>query len=166
MTIHTAHPGMGGVGRWRGLTLIEVLIALLVLSIGLIGIAALHMTSLKTAHSSYFRSVASVIAVDAEERLWIALADTPPEQAPDIDLVRTEWQAHWAESGIRPPGLAMLLEEIEDSADWTDVRVTVRWTESRLEDVGTVTVDSAEVQMEEYSYRARILKRPDPLPLF
>jgi prepilin-type N-terminal cleavage/methylation domain-containing protein len=49
-------------GRERGFTLIEVLIALLVLTIGLVGMAALHMTSLKNAHSSYYRSIASSVA--------------------------------------------------------------------------------------------------------
>lgn len=142
----------------RGLTLIEVLIALLVLSIGLIGIAALHMTSLKTAHSAYYRSIASIIAVDAEERLWIELADTPPELAPDIVQVRTEWQTHWADSDIRLPGFAAELAVVEDSVDWTDVQITVRWSEERLEDVADM-----ETNMEAYGYRARILKRPEPL---
>lgn len=150
-------PG-GTTPRTRGLTLIEVLIALLVLSIGLIGIAALHMTSLKTAHSAYYRSIASIIAVDAEERLWIELADTPPELAPDITQVRTEWQTHWAESDVRLPGFTAELVVVEDSVDWTDVQITVRWSEARLEDVVDV-----ETNMEEYSYRARILKRPEPL---
>lgn len=154
-----AHRTPGGRARYaRGLTLIEVLITLLVLSIGLAGIAALHMISLKTAHSAYYRSMASIIAVDAEERLWIALADTPPEQAPDINQVRTEWQTHWAESEIRLPGFEVGLVDVADSPDWTDVQITVRWSEARLEDVADM-----ETGMEEYGYRVRIFKRPEPL---
>lgn len=53
-----------------GLSLIEVLIALLVLSIGLVGMASLQLTSLKSAHSSYYRSLASTAALNIEERLW------------------------------------------------------------------------------------------------
>jgi prepilin-type N-terminal cleavage/methylation domain-containing protein len=59
--------------RQRGVSLIEVLVTLLVLSIGLVGIALLHLNSLKFAHSSYYTSVASSAAVDLEERLWVAL---------------------------------------------------------------------------------------------
>ena len=159
MKAAAAHPGRHFAPLSRGLTLIEVLAALVVMSIGLIGLAALHMTSLKTAHSAHYRSVATVIAIDAEERLWLELADTPPEQAPDIVAVRAEWQEHWGASGVRMPGLTMdLVEEDPDqSADWTDYRITVAWTESRLEDV--------EEGLEALAYRARILKRPDPLPL-
>lgn len=62
----------------RGLTLIEVLVALLVLSIGLLGVAALHLVSLQNAHSSYHTSLASSIALDFEERLWLRLAEIGP----------------------------------------------------------------------------------------
>lgn len=56
-----------------GLSLIEVLIALLVLSIGLVGLASLQLISLKSAHSSYYRSLASAAALDTEERLWLRM---------------------------------------------------------------------------------------------
>lgn len=54
----------------EGFTLIEALIALLVATVGLIGLAALHLSALKNAHSSYYRSISSTIALDFEERLW------------------------------------------------------------------------------------------------
>ena len=57
--------------KQTGFTLIEILIAFLVLSIGLIGIAALNLVSLQNAHSSYHSSLASSIALDFEERLWL-----------------------------------------------------------------------------------------------
>ena len=53
-----------------GFTLIEVLIALLVLAIGLVGLAALLISSLSNVHSSTHYSLASVIALDFEERVW------------------------------------------------------------------------------------------------
>lgn len=59
-----------------GLTLLEVLIALLVLSIGLVGMASLHLTSLQASHSSYYRSIASTISLNIEERLWQIANDT------------------------------------------------------------------------------------------
>lgn len=42
----------------RGLTLVEVLVAVLVLSIGLLGLAALQGTSLQSSQAAYFRTQA------------------------------------------------------------------------------------------------------------
>jgi prepilin-type N-terminal cleavage/methylation domain-containing protein len=58
----------------RGFSLLEALIALVVLSIGLIGVAAMQLKALQSANAGYQRSVASVAAVDAQERLWAQLA--------------------------------------------------------------------------------------------
>lgn len=55
--------------RQRGTTLIEVLIALLVLSVGLLGMAGLQMTSLKSNYSAYYRSQASLLAYDIADRM-------------------------------------------------------------------------------------------------
>ncbi|MFU8832281.1 MAG: type IV pilus modification protein PilV [Wenzhouxiangella sp.] len=72
-----------------GLTLLEVLIALLVLSIGLVGMASLHLTSLQASHSSYYRSIASTISLNIEERLWQMANDTltDPGQCITDDLL-------------------------------------------------------------------------------
>lgn len=53
----------------RGFTLIEVLIALLVLAVGLLGMASLMMTSLQSSQSAYLRSQASLLAQDLVERM-------------------------------------------------------------------------------------------------
>ncbi|QSA96725.1 type IV pilus modification protein PilV [Methylococcus sp. EFPC2] len=47
-----------------GFTLLEVLVAVLVLSIGLLGLAGLQAHGLKTNHSAYLRSQASMLAYD------------------------------------------------------------------------------------------------------
>ncbi|MFO7901888.1 MAG: prepilin-type N-terminal cleavage/methylation domain-containing protein [Pirellulaceae bacterium] len=60
--------------KHQGVTLIEALIALLVLSIGLVGLGALMVTSLKNVHSSAHYSVASAIVLDFEEVIWSELA--------------------------------------------------------------------------------------------
>ena len=52
-----------------GFTLLEVMIALLVLSIGLLGIAALQANSLKVNHGAYQRSQAIFLAYDMMDRL-------------------------------------------------------------------------------------------------
>lgn len=48
----------------RGVTMIEVLVTLIVLSIGLLGLAALQGVSLQTNHSAYLRTQATNIAYE------------------------------------------------------------------------------------------------------
>ncbi|MBN4079492.1 type IV pilus modification protein PilV [Beggiatoa alba] len=55
--------------RQRGFTLLEVLISMLVLSIGLLGLAGLQMTGLKNNNSSYQRSQANLLAYEMIDRI-------------------------------------------------------------------------------------------------
>jgi len=52
------------VGDASGFTLLEVLVALLVLAIGLLGLAALQTMSMKFSHQSYERTQATLLAYD------------------------------------------------------------------------------------------------------
>lgn len=52
-----------------GFTLIEVLIAMLVLAVGLLGLAGLQATSLKNNQSSYNRSQATQLAYDLADKM-------------------------------------------------------------------------------------------------
>lgn len=53
----------------KGFTLIEVLIAVIVLATGLLGFAALQALTLKDSQSSYHRSVATQLAYDIADRM-------------------------------------------------------------------------------------------------
>lgn len=53
----------------RGTTLIEVLISLLILSIGLLGMTGLQTVSLRNTQSAYFRTQASISSNDIVERI-------------------------------------------------------------------------------------------------
>ncbi len=53
----------------QGVTLIEVLIALLVLSIGLLGLAGLQAVSLQHNHNAYLRSQATNLSYDILDRM-------------------------------------------------------------------------------------------------
>lgn len=55
--------------RARGFTLLEVLVAVLVLSIGLLGLAGLQTYGLRNNHSAFLRSQAVVLAYDAFDRM-------------------------------------------------------------------------------------------------
>jgi len=53
----------------NGFTMIEVLIAVLILSIGLLGLAGLQTYSLKNNHSAYLRSQSTFLAYDIVDRI-------------------------------------------------------------------------------------------------
>ena len=55
--------------RQSGFTLIEVLVAVIVLSIGLVGVAGLQAVSLKNNQGAFMRSQASALAYDLADRM-------------------------------------------------------------------------------------------------
>lgn len=52
-----------------GATLIEVLIAVLILAIGLLGVAGMQVTSVQSNHSAYYRTQATILASDLADRM-------------------------------------------------------------------------------------------------
>lgn len=55
--------------KQQGMTLIEVLVTTVIISIGLLGVAALQLTSLKSNQESYVRSQAAMLAADLLDRM-------------------------------------------------------------------------------------------------
>lgn len=114
--------------REAGFSLLEVLVAIVVLAIGLLGLSALQLKGLQSAHSAYQRSLASVIANDAVERLWAALP------VPVVATVQNEWLAAWQPSVAAPSRLTLPgvdASTIAVEADGTYL-ITVRWAEGRF----------------------------------
>jgi Tfp pilus assembly protein PilV len=86
----------------QGASLLEVLVAIMVLSVGLLGLTALHWRTVQQSHAVIGKTLATLHAQDAAERLWLhpcwnvtqaetALhhwAQRPPPTLPD-------WHATW-----------------------------------------------------------------------
>ena len=53
----------------HGVTLIEVLITVLVIAIGLLGMASLQLNGLRANHDAYYRTQASIFAADLSDRI-------------------------------------------------------------------------------------------------
>nr|WP_232230312.1 type IV pilus modification protein PilV [Halomonas sp. 1513] len=114
----------------KGFTLIEALIALLVLSIGMLGVAAMQLNALQGAHAAYQRSIASLAAQDAQERLWASMSDL---QCPDQSIVNGiggEWHSQWSEY---LPGLS---ESPVGPPSDCEFIITIAWDEERFEEDG------------------------------
>ena len=110
----------------KGVSLVEALVALVVVSIGLLGLAELELRSMQSNHAAYQASLASVIASDAEERLWFARV-VGPVQPETVALVQAEWRAHW--DGALP-GFTDLSTIVRTNVG--SYMVSVGWVEARF----------------------------------
>ncbi|WP_355661988.1 type IV pilus modification protein PilV [Halomonas salifodinae] len=110
-----------------GFTLLEALIAILVLSFGLLGVAAMQLKAMQSAHLSYHRSIATLAAQDAVERLWAAI-DTAAGECPDPSVsIESDWIDHWDE---KLPGME-LSSEINLSSV-CQYAIAVSWGDNRF----------------------------------
>lgn len=143
---------MSNLPNQRGVGLIEVLVALLVLSTSLLAIAALQTRSLQYNQSSYFRSQANILAYDIIDRMRINRENVSAYNldfgdAPDAggDLASAdmgEWVA--AIENVLPGG--------EGSIECNDIGATtlslcsisLRWTENTI----FGEVDDADMDLE------------------
>lgn len=124
-----------------GFTLVEILVTVVLISVGLLGIAALQLTTLRGNQESYVRSQASVLAGDILDRIR-ANPFTFREGAYDFDFDQrgsnttvagrdvTAWQDTIDQ--ILPGGAAISAGRIRrfaGAANRQVVEITIRWRE-------------------------------------
>lgn len=61
----------GFVQRQSGFTLIELMVAMLILSVGLLSMAGLQATSMRSTHAAYMRTQAGIAAMEMAERMRV-----------------------------------------------------------------------------------------------
>ena len=106
-------------GRCDGFSMIEVLVTMVIISVGLLGAAALQVKSMQYAYSSYQHTIATVQANDAVERLWANVCALPD----GTSVIAGDWEAAW-EDDTRLPGWSGEIKE--DSGIYT---ITISWTD-------------------------------------
>lgn len=146
--------------RQRGTTLIEVLVAIVVLSVGLLGMALLQVTSVQSNHSAYYRSQVTILASDLADRMranrTAALGNAYVFDFPDSSSAHSvsgtqaqKDQAEWLNA------LALALPEGTGQVEKTGTLVTisVRWNDNR----GRIkAADDADTGTETFVYRTEI----------
>jgi type IV pilus assembly protein PilV len=121
----------------RGMTLIEILVAIVVMSIGLLGLAGLQVKGIQVNQGSIFRSQASLLAEDMADRMrsdstgakagnYTLSTPTSTPTATGATLAAiTEWQAQVA---ALPGGQATIIPVAGNV-----MQITVGWVDTRAQ---------------------------------
>jgi type IV pilus assembly protein PilV len=121
--------------RQHGFTLLEVLVAMVIVSIGLVGLAGLMMTSAKNNQSAYYRSQASWLAYDIVDRMRANRS-----VAQNTTNYNIAFQASPSGSGMSFTDLTQWKQELVTALPGGDGEITfpggvatvkVRWDDSR-----------------------------------
>lgn len=120
--------------RQGGVTMIEVLVAIVVLSIGLLGVGALQTSGLRVGQGSFYRAQAAQFAVDMADRMranlgdarnyGLALADAAPTGTSVLDRDRADWLTKLR---TLPGGDGAIQVDLATNT----VTITVQWDDSR-----------------------------------
>lgn len=122
----------------HGATLIEVLITVLILAVGLLGVAGMQMTSIQSNHSAYYRTQATVLAADLAERMR-ANREVALTTAYNLDFP-TSSSGHSVSGSQAQKDLAEWLNTLADTLpegtgkiekDSSLVIIHVRWNDNR-----------------------------------
>ena len=142
----------------RGMTLVEVLVTLVLISVGLLGVAALQLTSLKSNQESYVRSQAAMLAADMLDRMranqtgFRAGNYDMPNDATGFDQTGTAGTVAAADIAAWQATIDRLLPGSDADAAGRVVRnnrivtITIRWRE-REEQATARTYDVANLPM-------------------
>lgn len=137
-----------------GFTLVETLVALVVLAVGLLGIAGLYLEGLRAGRTSVFRSAAVTLVSDMADRIRAnpagSYAGTGPGEdngcvngtldcGPDL-LAQDDWFRWLADVRRRLPEGATAAIQREAIAPLTQFEITVAWPEPGQEQPATYTL--------------------------
>jgi type IV pilus assembly protein PilV len=124
-----------------GFSLLEVLVTLVILSLGILGVAGLQNVALKNAHSALLRAQAAQYAYDMLDRMRVnraaaaggaynrALGDPAPTGSSLADSDRAGWLAQLRSL---PEGAGGIVVDANGTAT-----ITVRWDETAFGNSGT-----------------------------
>lgn len=128
--------------RQSGFSLVEVLIALIIMSVGMLGIAGLYVQSMQAGRTSMFRHNAVLLAGDVADRIranpragaqyTLAGADNSCV-ARDVDCSEAEMAAHdvflWGQQAADSLPNGNVTVAYDDSLLPPEYTITVRWDE-------------------------------------
>lgn len=135
-------PGMSRLKRLSGFSLVEVLIALIILSVGMLGIAGLYVQSMQAGRTSMFRHHAVTLAGDVADRIranpragdaYEGAGGDNGCVAGGIDCDEAEMAANdidlWSAQATRTLPDGEVVVEHDDTTNPPEYTITVNWSE-------------------------------------
>ncbi|MBU2892691.1 prepilin-type N-terminal cleavage/methylation domain-containing protein [Colwellia sp. D2M02] len=117
----------------QGFSMVEVLIALVLSTIALLGLAAAQLKSLQYATNSFNYTVSLIQANNAIERTWANLCALQTAGAIDA--------AHEANIQPQTPYYTLTIPPAQLAAFANNLNITVSWIDTRLDDEAEANVD-------------------------
>lgn len=125
-----------------GLTLLEVLIAILIIAFGLLGVASIQITGIKNNQSAYYRATANILAYDMLDRMRAnkkglingsydsagSFLDGKTSPGSSSTMAEKDTQLWLTQLGNQLPSSK---GKIEAAANASVLRVTIQWNDSR-----------------------------------
>ncbi len=156
--------------KYRGDTMIEVLVTVLILAVGVLGVAAMQVTTLKNLNSSYSTGIAAIVTDDFVERMRAngaaVLADTyihsaAPTGTTDCltsacnatQMASYDMEAWWVSLAAALP---LATGQVTRVGGTTTFIVTVRWDDDRSGSTGTNCPVQSSADLECYQFRVTL----------
>ena len=156
--------------KYRGDTMIEVLVTVLILAVGVLGVAAMQVTTLKNLNSSYSTGVAALVTDDFVERMRandsVATAgtyihSTAPTGSTDCvanvctatQLADYDMATWWA---LMSTTLPLASGQVTRVGGTNTFVVTVRWDDNRNGSTGTNCPVQSSADLECYQFRVSL----------
>lgn len=143
--------------RQAGVNLIEVLVALVLLSIGLLGLAGLQASSMRVGQSSIHRSLAAQLAHDMIERMranvagagayGIALGDAAPECTGVATCDLRDWRLRLRSLPAGAGAVTVSGEQATVLVQWDDSRGAGALRGSRADDAARAQMRTTQLQI-------------------
>jgi type IV pilus assembly protein PilV len=126
--------------RQAGVTLVEILVTVVIISVGLLGVASLHLNSLRSGQGAHTRSQATALANDIIDRMRanrdaaignayvMLMTATPPTTATGlVDKDKKQWLEALAQA--LPEGDGSVTEAMVAGRKY--FRITIQWHERK-----------------------------------
>ncbi len=105
------------VSKHAGFTIVEILVSIMILSIGILGMASLQAVTIRNSHSAYLRSQATMLAYDISERMR---ANRMTAQANGYDLVGAQEDSDCVDTNLDAGGCTAAEMAQHDIFEWNN----------------------------------------------
>ena len=126
--------------RQAGLSLVEVLVTMVIVSVGLLGVAGLQLKALKNTYASFQRSLATLQAQDLADRLWASTCVL--SDATQRDNIKSEWQAVHSASAATKLSMPSWSGNFTYTAATGLFAITISWNDVMVNQSQTAGGDS------------------------